>query len=634
MIAAYNGRIVSVAGDGLMAEFASVVNAVACAVDLQLTMNKRNLNVDPDRRILFRLGVNLGDVTCDGDAVYGDSVNIAFRLEALAEPGGIMVSRSVKDHIGNKLRIAFEFVGDKNLKNIQRPVAVFRVPVEKIDQSSVAGLQRVCFGESSIGAPGRDDLRLPRFSPAAVNGAGSAAPLDRPPRRPGTGRRRHVAFAAAIIVTALAGPSAAVIQATQSLTDVATTPRPPAHTAQRPSIAVLPFDNLGGSGAQQTFVDGMTRDIITDLSKFSGLLVIAANSTFRYKDRPVQHQLVGAELGVRYVLEGSVQRYFHRVRINAQLVEAATARHVWAERFDRPATDLFAVQNEIAREIVEVVGPIGNGSGKLRGVELARLANTPTDSLRAYDHYLRGVVYQERHTKDDNLRARQAFQEAVTLDPGYAKAIAEIAWTYHTEYYLGWIGDDGAPLMRAEAWAERAVATDPGEPDAFFSLGAVRLAQRRHDEALATLRKAVAMNPNDVDTLMWLGWALTFVGEAEQGLDIMERAIERNPFHPGWYYYDLAWANFVLRHYEQAADVLELRTPKSNHTRLLLAALYAKLDRNEAAALEMAAFRQAEPDYAVETAARTRPFKLQDDLDHYLDALRAAGLPETIKDSG
>lgn len=623
-IASYQGKIENVAGDGMLVVFDSVVNALICAIDIQKTLSSHNSDIDSDRRIILRIGVNVGDITVEEGVVFGDAVNVAFRLEALAQPGEIFVSGSAKEHVEKKLNISFDFLGKKELKNIENAVSVYRVIIETFSSSSIDKFKAICFGHLV------NDGQVLTDSSSSVGKSANA-------RSDAIGSfRGFLETYRRSITGALIGIIAAVVSAGLVLwarlpPDHLTDPRGLSASPQ-PSIAVLPFDNLGGGLAEETFSDGMTHDIITDLSKFSGLLVIAANSTFRYKGTPVDPQDIGEELGVRYILEGSVQRSSDQLRVNAQLIETATARHVWADRFNRSATDTFAVQSEIAQKIVEVIGPVGRGQGKLRKAELARLAKIPTSSLQAYDHYLRGIVAQERSTEESNRVARRAFREAIALDPDYAKAIAGIAWTYHSEYYAGWAEDFDLALSKAEAFAEQAVTIDPTEADTHFALGAVRLAQRRHDEALAALQKAVDLNPNAVDPLMWLGWAYVFSGEAQRGLETMNRAIVRNPYHPGWYYFDLAWAHFMLNEYEEAAAALELRTSKSSQTRLMLAVLYAELDRDNEAARELAAFRQLEPHYTVQTAMRTRPFKHEKDRRRYVDALRALGLPESTKE--
>jgi adenylate cyclase len=395
----------------------------------------------------------------------------------------------------------------------------------------------------------------------------------------------------------------------------------------KPSIAVLPFKNLSDDPEREYLADGTTNDIITDLAKFSNLFVIAANSTFRYKDQAVRPQDVGKELCVRYLLEGNFQSSSGHVRVNAQLVDAATGYHIWADRYDRKYTDIFDIQSDITNRIVEVIGPISDAQGPLLDVELDRVARTPTENLEAYDHFLRGMTHYKKFSKDDNLAARGEFQTAVAIDPRYAKATARIAWTYLQEHWNGWSADPTASLDRAKSTALHAVEIGPREPDAHEVLGAVRLFLRQHDLAISSLRKAVQLNPNGADLLMHLGWAMTYTDQVEEASQWMEEAIVRNPYYPGYYLWDIAWGHFVAHRYEEAADTLERRDNKSSFTYLMLAVNYKKLGRDKEALESMKIFRELEPDYSVDVAAAVEPFKDGRDLRHFLDALRDVGLP-------
>ena len=303
----------------------------------------------------------------------------------------------------------------------------------------------------------------------------------------------------------------------------------------KPSIAVLPFVNLSEDPNQENFSDAITLDIITDLSKFSSLFVIAANSTFRYKGQSVKPQDVGKDLRVRYILEGSVQRIEDQLRINAQLIDATDGHHVWADRYDRQATDLFAVQSEIGRIIVGIIGPISGAHGKLLKVELDRLEQTPTNSQGAYDHFLKGVVHYDKYSNEENQLARSEFENAIELDPHYSKAIAKKAWTYLQEYWNDWGDDPERSLILAKKAAHDAIEADLSEADAYHALGAVRLFLRKHDLAINSIRKAVELNPNGADLMMELGWFLTYSGLPDEGIRIMDEAISRNPYYPGWY---------------------------------------------------------------------------------------------------
>ena len=311
--------------------------------------------------------------------------------------------------------------------------------------------------------------------------------------------------------------------------------------------------------------------------------------------------------------------------MNVQLMETEFGRHVWAERFDRPADDLLKLQNEIVRRVVDVIGPVSAAQGKLRATELQRLARIPTENLQAYDHYLKGVVKFEEFTPEANLSARRSFARAVELDPGYGKAYAMATWTHLTEYWEGRAPAPEATLAAAEALAERAVAVDPGEAYVHWALASVLLFQRRHDLAIAAYRRAVEINPNGADLLVYLGWALAYAGEPDEGIGYMEQAIDRNPYHPGWYLYDVAWGHFVARRYQAAIDVLALRTPPTTGTHELRALCYAMLGREAEARRAMALVLAAKPRFSVAQAAAIEPFAREEDLRHYLAAMRAAG---------
>ena len=585
-IAENNGRIVTSTGDGVLAEFGSVVDAVNCAVQIQLSMTKRNADVPDSRQLVFRIGINIGDIIFEDDDIQGDGVNVAARLEGLAEPGGICVSRPVRNQIRDKVPYGFEDLGEKEVKNIARPVRVFRVLLD-----------------------------------------GQQAVPSESAKRWTTTVSRLTASLAMILLIVAAGTTAWLAPWAPDVEPSSVESAAPA-LPHKPSIAVLPFGNLSAHPEQEYFSDGITLDIITDLSKFSSLLVIAANSTFRYKGQSVKPRDVSRDLGVRYVLEGSVQRIQGRLRINAQLIDATNGHHIWADRYDRRDTDLFAVQNEIARRIVEVIGPISEAHGKLLKVELERMAQIPTQSFEAYDHFLKGVVHFDKFTKEHNQQARDEFDKAIQLDPHYAKAMAKKAWTYIQEHWNGWGDDSQKSLSLALKSAQKAIATDPSEPSAHHALGSVRLFLRKHDLAINSFRKAIELNPNGADSIVEYGAALTYSGSVDEGLRIMEDAISRNPYYPGWYLWYIAWGHFVAHRYEDAIDTLEKRTPKSNFTHLMLAVNYAKVGRHKDSAESMKTFRKVEPTYSIETAATAEPFKNKRDLEHYLDALREVGVPE------
>ena len=431
----HQGRTVKLTGDGMLVEFPSVVNAVACATELQRGMRQRNANAAQDRRIEFRIGVNVGDVIVQEDDLFGDGVNIASRLESIAPVGGIAVSQAVRDHIGKRLDVTFEDMGERRLKNIEQPVRVYSI---SLDRSFAREM---------------DDA-------ASVS---------------------HV---------------------------------------EKPSIAVLPFINMSGDPEQEYFSDGITEDIITDLSKVSGLSVVARNTVFTYKGKPVKVPEVARELGVEFVVEGSVRKAGSRVRVTGQLINGKDDRHVWADRYDRDLTDIFAIQDEITHAIVEQL------KVKLLPQEKKSIAQAPTDNVEAYTYYLRGRQFMQRHSKANYQLARRMFAKAVELDPLYARANAGIAdcdsflfLHYHLE----------ASVESILATSAKALSLDDKLAEAHASRGLAFSLDRRYDEATAEFEKAIALDSNSFEAHYFYGRACVMQGKFERAATVFERAAENKP---------------------------------------------------------------------------------------------------------
>ena len=438
-ITEHQGRTVKLTGDGILVEFPSVVNAVACAAELQRGMRDRNAGIPQDRRIEFRIGVNLGDVIVEGKDIFGDGVNVAARLESIAKPGGITISVSVRDHVGNRLDLTFEDLGEQTLKNIERPVRVYSVA---LSDSSVRDPEDV--------APARQEQ------------------LDK----------------------------------------------------ERPSIAVLPFNNMSGDPEQEYFSDGITEDIITDLSNVSGLFVVARNTAFTYKGKPVKVQQLGQELGVAFILEGSVRKAGARVRVTGQLISSKDGGHVWAKRYDRELTDIFAIQDEITHAIVEQL------KVKLLPQEKESIGQTPTDNIEAYTYYLRGRQFLHRHSKTYYQLARRMFAKAVELDPLYARAYAGIAdcdsflfLHYHVDVALDSI----------LATSAKALALEDGLAEAHASRGLALSLGQRYDEAMAEFERAIALDPNSFEAHYFCARACFAQGKFERAAALFERAAEIKP---------------------------------------------------------------------------------------------------------
>jgi adenylate cyclase len=542
LIARHHGRIFTTAGDSVMAEFASAVEAVRCAAAIQQEIELRNAGLPEARRMLFRVGVNLGDVMVGGDNLFGDGVNVAARLEAVAEPGGICISAAVHDQIRNKVDLSFDDQGERSLKNIGYPVRVF-------------GLRR---------------------ERAAEHGFLPEAPAATSPTRP----------------------------------------------SALPSIAVLPFANLGGDPEQEYFADGMTEDLITELSRFQELRVIARNSVLTYKSHPVRIEEVGRDLGVRYVLEGSVRKAGGRVRITAQLIDAATSHHLWAERFDRDLADIFAVQDEVTSRIVATL------AGKLADSERRRARSARTENLEAYDCVLRGRELWERFTPEDNREARRLYEQAIELDPDYARAYASLAWTYLVEHAERWVGPEDQPLERALDWARRGVMVNPASHSNHLALGQVCLSKGLHDEALEALQTAIALNPNDADGYVFLAQALNRAGRPEEAISLVEKAQRLNPAPPPWYASNLGVAYYLARRYDEAVTALRRGRPLGPMAYRWLAASYAQLGREQDAKVAAEAYLKLTPDFSLARHLEMLHFQDAADLEHYAEGLRKAGLPE------
>lgn len=533
--AEHGGRIVKLMGDGALVEFPSVVDAVQCAVEIQRGMVARNADVPEDRRIEFRIGINLGDVIIEDGDIYGDGVNIAARLEALAEPGGVCVSRTVFDHVRGKVHLAFDDLGEQRVKNIAEPVQVYRVLLD-----------------------------------------------DQPPE-----------------------PSTAAIGTAAT------------RSSARPSIAVLLFTNMSGDPEQEYFSDGITEDLITDLSKIAGLLVIARHSSFAYKGRVSSARKIAEELGVRYIVEGSVRRSGKRIRINAQLIDAVTDAHLWAERYDRDVEDIFAVQDEVVAEIVDVL-KLTLGKIDIAGGE--RPAN-----LEAHDCLLRGRDLCQRFTAEDNARAKEWLDKAVQLDPNYAQAHLWLAFCHWVEYQSSW--SDANSLELAAREASRAVELDPREPLARAILGLAYLYKRELTQSIREYEEALRLQPNQPDVLVFVADALIMDGRPLEGIKCVERAIRLNPHHPDIYLWGLAFGQYAARRYEDSsASILRMASPGT--ARRILAASLAQLGRIEEARDEAARFLQGNPEFSARAWGRTQPFRHDADRQHFIGGYLKAGLPE------
>jgi TolB-like protein len=529
----HHGRIFKLMGDGLLAEFGSVVDAVECAVTLQRGMAERNASVPEGKRIEVRIGINLGEVIVEGEDRYGEGVNVAARLQQLADPGGICVSSKVLREVEKKLAFSFEPMGEQRMKNIAEPIACYRV-----------------------------SLRPP---------PPPAEPVRSSPTLPGL--------------------------------------------PNRAAIAVLPFTNMSSDPEQEYFVDGLAEDLITDLSKVPGLFVISRHSSFAYRGKSVDIRSVAKDLGVRFVVEGSVRRAAARVRINVQLIDAEDGTHVWADRFDRELADFFVLQDEVVSRVVSAL------SGVLPAAR--PVARQRTANLEAYDLFVRGRVLVNQ-SAEGNRAARPLLERSIELDPGFADAHAWLAM----RHLGGWVywGEAAEPHRSlALAAAQRAVSLDPENAGAHAILGDVLIFEGKPDAGAAELELALQINPNHADAWVFLAEAKMYGGNAVEGIDHAQKAFRLNPHPPGWYYWYLGFVEYAAGRYEDAVATLRHETAPSGSQRILAASL-AQLGRVEEAKAEAAKFLAAHPHFSAQQWANTQPFQ-PEERQRFIDGYLKAGLP-------
>jgi adenylate cyclase len=545
-ITRHRGQVVDTAGDSVLATFDSPVEAVECAVEIQAELARRNRRLVEDRRMQFRIGINLGDVIAREDnTVYGDAVNIAARLESLAQPDGITVSGTVFDHAENKLPVVFEFTGEQEVKNIAKPVRTYRVVAET--------------------APGA--------SPSA----------DKPLTLP-----------------------------------------------DKPSIAVLPFDNLSGDPDQDYFADGIAEDLITALSHIRWMFVTARNSTFAYKGQSPDVRQVGQELGVRYVLEGSVRKGGNRIRVGAQLIDASTGNHVWAERYDRELVDLFDLQDEITETLVAAL------QTEVGEFERERAHRKPPENLDAWESYQRALWHLWRSNNAKELtEARRLFQSAIALDPNFAQPVAALGFTLSAEIMYSYAESPLETLQEALQFANKAIALDDKEAMAHFALGRVQSLRGEYDAAIEELRTAIDLNPSLAFAHSGLGLTLVFSGQPEEAVVECDTAIRLSPRDPFiWaFYQNRAWARFSLRDYEGVVKDARraIRHPTAvYYPRATLASALALLDRREEAKIALDKLHEFKPDFNPDAILAAfsplNPEALRPQCKTYFDGLRKAGL--------
>ena len=544
-IARFRGRLFKTTGDGMLVEFASAVDAVRCAVAIQESVGARNEDVVEDHRITFRIGVHLGDVMVQDDDVYGDGVNIAARLEGIAEPGGVCISDDVHRQVRGRIEIAFDDLGAQDLKNIAEPVEAFGIRTGTVSAAT------------------------PAPSPAAQPAATSAA----------------------------------------------------ARSAGKPSIVVLPFQNMSADPDQEFFTDGISEDIITELSRYPSLFVIARHTAFTFKGKSIKASEVGGELGVDYVLEGSVRKAGNRVRITAQLIEAATDNHVWAERYDRQLDDIFEVQDEVTQSIVATL------PGRLQAADAERVKTKPAENLAAYDHMLRGKIYHHRFTKEDNALGLAAVDQAIELDPNYAEPHAWKSCLLGQALARGFLPEEGLFDKIVEN-VNKAVKLDNENTECHRILCEIAMWHRDFDRAVPHSDKALSLNPNDPRIVAQKGELLTWTGDPEAAVEVIEQALALDPFGQDERIHLLGYALYTLGRYQEAAEALKrVANPKVAHL-AFLAASRAELEDDGAASALTAEILCMNPEFTITSHVASIPYRNPAHREHYRASLAKAGLPE------
>jgi adenylate cyclase len=581
LIQQHRGRVVDMTGDNLMAEFSSVVDAVKCAVETQKEMSERNADLPENRRMLFRIGVNLGDIIEEEDRIYGDGVNIAARLEGLAEAGGICISRTAYDQVKNKLELGYEYLGEHSVKNISEPVHVYRVLMEPEAAGKVIGEKRK--------------------------------------------EKRRMTLAAVIVLLIGAGGLAGwylYIEQTKRI-EPASMEKMAYPLPDKPSIAVLPFDNMSEDPKQDYFSDGITEEIITALSKVPKLFVIARNSTFTYKGKPVKVKQVAEELGVRYVLEGSIRKAGDKIRITAQLIDALTGHHLWAERYDRNLKDIFAVQDEITKNIITAM------QVKLTRGEQARTAAKGTNNLEAYLKLLQAREKMSKGNKENNALAQRLLEETIALDPDYASAYALLGAIQMMDVWLGSSKSPKDSIKKAIELSKKALALDESLADARSLLGFLYAMTQQPDKGVAEAERAVELDPNSANAHHFLCLTLRFAERPDEAIPVCKKAIRLEPYALAAYYYNLGMAYLLAGQCEEAISACEeaLRRGSNNvfaHVNATVA--YIMCGREEEARATAAEVLRISPKFSVEKFAKNIPFKNQAAKEEFVDTLRNAGL--------
>jgi len=584
-IAEWNGRIFKTTGDGVLVKFSSVVDAVRCAVAIQADVAARNEALSERRRMDFRMGVTLGDVILQGDDVFGDGVNVAARLEGLAGPGEVCISRAARDQIRDKVDYGLEDWGEVQVKNIPRPVRVFRVLTSAEDAGKT--LQRA------------------------------------PPRK----SRRLLAPMLALAVLGIVASGALWWQQSRSRVEAASLDRMSYPLPAQPSVAVLPFANLSNAPDQEYFADGVTADVVTDISKISGIMVVAHGSTAAYKGKQVKIRQVAEDLGVRYVLTGSVQREGNKLRLTAQLVDALKGVYLWADRYDREVGDVFAVQSEITEQVVKAMAVT------LKASEHDRLFQKRTANIDAYDAFLRARSLVDEPSRANIEQGGKLFQRAIELDPNFAGGYAGLAFNYSVKSRFNYGSSPKEDARKSLELAQAAIRADSSFAWSYIALASAQLANGNHDAAVDAVKKALALQPNDYETNLFMGYYLNFAGQADAAIGYLERAntLSRVDTIRGLGFLGMAY--FTAGRFSEC-EAVELKrfekfgAPSQPVGHIFLAAAQASLDKLERAAATVAQFSRIMPAFRLSNWAWLQNYKLPEKRAQLYRAAIKAGIPE------
>lgn len=582
LIQQHNGKVLDSPGDNLLAEFVSVVDAVQCAVAVQKEIISRNAELPENRRMLFRIGINLGDVIQEKERIYGDGVNIAARLEGLSEPGGICISKTAFDQIESKLPYGYEFLGDQPVKNIAKPVGAYRVLME------------------------------PRVTVAGE-------PED---NKPATVRRKAVIVGTFAFLMLAIAVGIWQFYIRRSSVEPASEEKMAYPLPDKASIVILPFANMSDDPKQEYFSDGITEIIIAALSKARNMFVIARNSAFTYKGKAVKIKQVAEELGVRYVLEGSVQKTEERIRITVQLIDALTGNHLWTEFYDRDLKDLFDLQDEITLKIITAL--------RVKLTE-GEQVTFETDNLDAYLKYLQSRKQMQRKTKEGNAMAQKLAKEAISLDPEFAWAYLILSATHLLDIMYGSSESPHQSLQTAEELVQKAISLSGVNADASAFLGRIYLTKRKYDKAIAEGKRAVEMAPNSAFVHAALGFSLKNAGRPEEAISVYKKAIRLSPISDSWYLSDLGHSYGMLNRYEEAISAFKKaisQSPESPYYHSYLAANYILTGREKEARAEIEKALEIDPKLSSEAFRKGELYKDPDYLNNLINAMRKAGLPE------